>query len=148
MSKNQDGAQLPTSEIPANHSMIGLASLVRNHLSSLPDWPIIESFVDYILFPVENKSIDTFLAVDNRSSAAVFKEAEDLVRARTVQDELMAVLTQGLVETRTRSNAVSSCMMEVLLQLDAKEVMLWHLETRNQCLQVDNHIHTRSSKYT
>jgi hypothetical protein len=148
MSKNQDGARLPTSEIPADHSTIGLASLVRNHLSSLPDWPIIESFVDCILFPVENKSIDTFLAVDNRSSAAVFKEAEDLVRARTVQDELMAVLTQGLVETRTRSNDVSSCMMEVLLQLDAKEVMLWHLETQNQCLQVDNHSHSRSSKHT
>jgi hypothetical protein len=74
--------------------------------------------------------------------------AEDLVRARTVQDELMAVLTQGLVETRTRSNDVSSCMMEVLAQLDAKEVMLWHLETQNQCLQVDNYIHTRSSKHT
>jgi len=104
---------------------IVLATLVRNYLSGCPDWPILEKFVEGLLLPVEKSK-----------HAAFLMESEHLVQAIAHQDELISSLTQELDQTRTRSNAAASCMMEVLAQLDANSAKLSQLETQNQCLQV------------
>jgi len=118
---DEKSLQIPQSN--EKHSL--LATLVRNHLSGCPDWPVLENFVDGLLFPVENSK-----------HATLFMESEHLVQAISNQDELISALTLELVQARTRSNTVASCMMEVLAHLDASSVTLWQLETQNQCLQV------------
>lgn len=135
MSQNEGQAQASPPEF--DKSAAALASLVRNHLSTLPDWPILETFVEHILFPIDNSIHGTFIHDESRIREEFIKEAKKLAQAVSHQDAMMASLTQELCETRTCSTAVASCMNEVFSHLDAKDIALWQLETQNQCLQVE-----------
>jgi hypothetical protein len=135
MSQTEGQAQALPSEF--DNSAAALASLVRNHLSTLPDWPILETFVEHILFPIDKSIHGTLIYDESRGREAFIKETKNLVQAVSHQEEMMASLTQELCETRTCSTALASCMNEVFSHLDAKDIALWQLETQNQCLQVE-----------
>ena len=154
MSQANHRAKVPRAELVTVHSAAALASLVRNHLSTLADWPILETFVDHILFPVENSgghgaggSIPAALIHEgSRMNDALLKETENLILAVTHQDEMITSLTQEVTETRACANAVTSCINEVFSQLDANVTTLRELETQHRCLQVTCCVYTRVSK--
>jgi hypothetical protein len=126
MSEEEVGAPIPDAEIATYHSSYALASLVRRHLSARPDWPMFEKFVEIILFPFES-----------RSERMVLKDTQDIHKVVSYQDEMMASLTQALVETRTHSKALASCTIEALSKSDANEILLTQFRAGNQSLQVE-----------
>ena len=129
MSIEKDGAQVTqTAEIISNDSSRVLEALVRQHLSAQLDLPKFEKIVDDILFLFESGT-----------DRLLMKGMEDLDQVKSAQDEMMASLTHELIATRTRSNAVASCMIEAISKLDTNEILLAQLQAQNQSLQVNCH---------